>query len=109
MARTLRSRCRVLAAVLLAAVIVADASASDHRYGQGDSVPFYVNKVGPFSNPRQVTGMGLPGSFLTSQHLARMGGKTSVFGSFRSACELCARSMRLAPRFSETCRVTVTA
>ncbi|CAI7922826.1 unnamed protein product, partial [Closterium sp. NIES-53] len=53
MPRTLTPRCRVLAAVLLAAVIVADASASDHRYDQGDSVPFYVNKVGPFSNPSE--------------------------------------------------------
>ncbi|CAI5950181.1 unnamed protein product [Closterium sp. NIES-65] len=53
MVRTLSFHCRVLAAVLLAAVIVADASASDHRYGQGDSVPLYVNKVGPFSNPSE--------------------------------------------------------
>jgi len=26
--------------------------ASDHRYKEGDFVPFYVNKVGPFHNPR---------------------------------------------------------
>lgn len=26
--------------------------ASDHRYKEGDSVPFYANKVGPFHNPR---------------------------------------------------------
>ncbi|CAI5472168.1 unnamed protein product [Closterium sp. Yama58-4] len=44
---------RVLAAALLAAVIVADASASDHRYGQGEKVPFYANKVGPFHNPSE--------------------------------------------------------
>ncbi|KAL1348553.1 hypothetical protein HN51_024520 [Arachis hypogaea] len=27
--------------------------ASDHRYKQGDSVPFYANKVGPFHNPSE--------------------------------------------------------
>ncbi|GJP83701.1 hypothetical protein CLOP_g13826 [Closterium sp. NIES-67] len=53
MADSLSLRCRVLAAVLLAAVIVVDASASDHRYGQGDKVPFYANKVGPFHNPSE--------------------------------------------------------
>ena len=26
--------------------------ASDHRYKEGDSVPLYANKVGPFHNPR---------------------------------------------------------
>jgi hypothetical protein len=26
--------------------------ASDHRYKDGDSVPLYANKVGPFHNPR---------------------------------------------------------
>lgn len=26
--------------------------ALDHRYKEGDSVPFYTNKVGPFHNPR---------------------------------------------------------
>lgn len=26
--------------------------ASDHRYKEGDSVPFYANKAGPFHNPR---------------------------------------------------------
>jgi hypothetical protein len=26
--------------------------ASDHRYKEGDFVPFYANKVGPFHNPR---------------------------------------------------------
>lgn len=25
---------------------------SDHRYKQGDTVPLYANKVGPFHNPR---------------------------------------------------------
>ncbi|KAK7276189.1 hypothetical protein RIF29_17324 [Crotalaria pallida] len=27
--------------------------ASDHRYKEGDSVPFYANKVGPFHNPSE--------------------------------------------------------
>lgn len=26
--------------------------ASDHRYKEGDPVPLYANKVGPFHNPR---------------------------------------------------------
>lgn len=26
--------------------------ASDHRYKEGDIVPLYANKVGPFHNPR---------------------------------------------------------
>ena len=26
--------------------------ASDHRYSEGDPVPLYANKVGPFHNPR---------------------------------------------------------
>lgn len=29
--------------------------ASDHRYKEGDPVPLYANKVGPFHNPRYVT------------------------------------------------------
>nr|XP_043613334.1 transmembrane 9 superfamily member 2-like [Erigeron canadensis] len=31
----------------------ADSDASNHRYRNGDLVPFYVNKVGPFHNPRE--------------------------------------------------------
>nr|XP_043613335.1 transmembrane 9 superfamily member 2-like [Erigeron canadensis]XP_043613336.1 transmembrane 9 superfamily member 2-like [Erigeron canadensis] len=31
----------------------AESDASNHRYSNGDIVPFYVNKVGPFSNPRE--------------------------------------------------------
>ncbi|KAI3778728.1 hypothetical protein L2E82_08111 [Cichorium intybus] len=27
--------------------------ASDHRYSEGDTVPFYANKIGPFSNARE--------------------------------------------------------
>lgn len=27
-------------------------SASDHRYKEGEAVPLYANKVGPFHNPR---------------------------------------------------------
>jgi hypothetical protein len=29
-------------------------SASDHRYKEGDAVPLYANKVGPFHNPRYI-------------------------------------------------------
>ncbi|KAI9087924.1 hypothetical protein K1719_030254 [Acacia pycnantha] len=29
------------------------ADASDHRYKEGDMVPFYVSKVGPYSNPSE--------------------------------------------------------
>lgn len=28
--------------------------ASDHRYNPGDAIPLYVNKVGPYHNPRYV-------------------------------------------------------
>lgn len=28
------------------------ADGSDHRYKEGDRVPLYANKVGPFHNPR---------------------------------------------------------
>ncbi|KAH7427629.1 hypothetical protein KP509_10G052300 [Ceratopteris richardii] len=31
----------------------ASASASDHRYSVGDSVPLYANKIGPFQNPSE--------------------------------------------------------
>ena len=34
------------------AVCAVDGSASDHRYKEGDVVPLYANKVGPFHNPR---------------------------------------------------------
>ncbi|KAI3778727.1 hypothetical protein L2E82_08110 [Cichorium intybus] len=30
--------------------------ASDHRYSEGDTVPFYANKIGPFSNARETYG-----------------------------------------------------
>ena len=30
-------------------------NATDHRYSDGDTVPFYANKVGPFSNAQYVT------------------------------------------------------
>lgn len=37
---------------LLATHVRSDAS--DHRYKEGDPVPLYANKVGPFHNPRYV-------------------------------------------------------
>jgi len=51
-----------MAMLLLAAVVVCvllqgwtvHASGSNHKYGVGDPVPLYANKVGPFHNPRSV-------------------------------------------------------
>ena len=46
------------AALILAAIVTLDlagcADAALHKFKQGDSVPMYANKVGPFSNPRYV-------------------------------------------------------
>jgi hypothetical protein len=42
----------VLAVAVLACVLGAGADGSDHRYKEGDRVPLYANKVGPFHNPR---------------------------------------------------------
>ena len=44
--------CVVLAVAVLACVLGAGADGSDHRYKEGDHVPLYANKVGPFHNPR---------------------------------------------------------
>ncbi|CAN6478875.1 unnamed protein product [Victoria cruziana] len=43
----------VLALFLLCAAVGVRSDASDHRYKQGDSVPLYANKVGPFHNPSE--------------------------------------------------------
>ncbi|KAI4374466.1 hypothetical protein MLD38_012457 [Melastoma candidum] len=45
----------VVAVVFLAAVgtDIASANSSDHRYKEGDPVPLYANKVGPFHNPSE--------------------------------------------------------
>lgn len=51
--RTMRQYAVVLAVLLLGSVTeVVRSDASDHRYKQGDEVPLYANKVGPFHNPR---------------------------------------------------------
>jgi hypothetical protein len=42
----------VLAVTVLACVLGAAVDGSDHRYKEGDRVPLYANKVGPFHNPR---------------------------------------------------------
>jgi hypothetical protein len=42
----------VLALVVLACALGARADGSDHKYKDGDHVPLYANKVGPFHNPR---------------------------------------------------------
>ena len=41
-----------LAVALLACMVGAGADGSDHKYKEGDRVPLYANKVGPFHNPR---------------------------------------------------------
>lgn len=41
--------------VAVVALFLADkaiSDASDHRYKEGEAVPLYANKVGPFHNPR---------------------------------------------------------
>jgi hypothetical protein len=43
-----------LSLFLLAATHVRS-DASDHRYSDGDPVPLYANKVGPFHNPRFIS------------------------------------------------------
>lgn len=42
----------VLAVVVLVCALGARADGSDHKYKEGDHVPLYANKVGPFHNPR---------------------------------------------------------
>nr|XP_034908454.1 transmembrane 9 superfamily member 2-like isoform X3 [Populus alba] len=50
---------KILPATLFVSVLLvlsvdqASSDESDHRYRQGDQVPFYVNKVGPFYNPSE--------------------------------------------------------
>lgn len=41
-----------LITTLFAAFSAVRSDPSDHRYKEGDSVPLYANKVGPFHNPR---------------------------------------------------------
>lgn len=50
---------RRMVMLVLAAVVVCvfqglevHASGANHKYAQGDPVPLYANKVGPFHNPR---------------------------------------------------------
>lgn len=42
----------VVAVLALCLADRARSDASDHRYKEGDAVPLYANKVGPFHNPR---------------------------------------------------------
>lgn len=42
-----------LAVALLACMVGAGADGSDHKYKEGDRVPLYANKVGPFHNPSE--------------------------------------------------------
>lgn len=40
------------AVVALFLTVPERSDASNHRYKEGDAVPLYANKVGPFHNPR---------------------------------------------------------
>lgn len=42
----------ILLVLVLACGLRIEADGSDHRYKEGDRVPLYANKVGPFHNPR---------------------------------------------------------
>lgn len=42
----------IIALLILCGVDLVRSDASDHRYKEGDLVPLYANKVGPFHNPR---------------------------------------------------------
>ena len=44
--------CLVAAIVILCSLTHVRSDASNHRYKEGDDVPLYANKVGPFHNPR---------------------------------------------------------
>lgn len=37
-----------------------------HNYGQGERVPLWASKVGPFSNPRRVLGGAMAAGWLAS-------------------------------------------
>lgn len=39
--------------LLVACSLISDADGSNHRYKEGDHVPLYANKVGPFHNPSE--------------------------------------------------------
>lgn len=39
----------------LSNVVAGSSSSGDHRYTVGDDVPLFVNKLGPFTNPRYLT------------------------------------------------------
>lgn len=43
---------QVVVLILLSTVAVVRSDGSDHKYKAKDQVPLYVNKVGPFQNPR---------------------------------------------------------
>ncbi|KAF7816305.1 transmembrane 9 superfamily member 2-like [Senna tora] len=45
--------CLAAAIVILYCVSYVTSDESDHRYKEGDYVPFYANKVGPFHNPSE--------------------------------------------------------
>ena len=44
--------CLVVSILILCNVTRVRSDASNNRYKVGDDVPLYVNKVGPFHNPR---------------------------------------------------------
>lgn len=47
-----RKEVAVLLVIVSACGFGVEADGSDHRYKEGDHVPLYANKVGPFHNPR---------------------------------------------------------
>ncbi|KAJ8460353.1 hypothetical protein OPV22_033279 [Ensete ventricosum] len=48
-----KAEAAALLLLLLASGLRAGADGSNHRYKEGDSVPLYANKVGPFHNPSE--------------------------------------------------------
>lgn len=54
--RTMKNSIAILVLTILITFVATQvrSDGSDHRYKEGDIVPLYANKVGPFHNPRYV-------------------------------------------------------
>jgi hypothetical protein len=70
----------VLAVLILSCATGARADGSDHKYKEGDHVPLYANKVGPFHNPRYVQALFLRGLLKKIDILASL--CCAMFSSF---------------------------
>jgi hypothetical protein len=70
----------VLAVLILSCATAARADGSDHKYKEGDHVPLYANKVGPFHNPRYVQALFLRGLLKKIDILASL--CCAMFSSF---------------------------